>query len=95
VEFVSWTAWIDKETFIPTKMEYIDDTGKVYRVIEALEVQDVQGFPTVTQMKVTDARTGGATVSEFRNVQYNIGIPDDVFTERTLRSPSREWFKGR
>jgi outer membrane lipoprotein-sorting protein len=95
VEFVSWMAWINKETFIPTKMEYTDDTGKVYRVIEALQVQDVQGFPTVTQMKVTDARTGGATVSEFRNVQYNIGIPDDVFTERTLRNPSREWFKGK
>jgi outer membrane lipoprotein-sorting protein len=95
VEFVSWKAWIDKESFIPVKMEYTDDGGEVYRVIEALEVQDVQGFPTVTQMKVTDVRAGGNTVSEFRNVQYDVGIPDDVFTERTLRSPSREWFKGK
>ena len=95
VEFASWKAWIDKETFIPVKMEYTDDTGEVYRVIEALEVQDIQGFPTVTQMKVTDVRTGGNTVSEFRNVEYDVGIPDDVFTERTLRSPSRQWFTGK
>jgi predicted RND superfamily exporter protein/outer membrane lipoprotein-sorting protein len=95
VEFVSWTAWIDKSTFIPVKMEYIDDKGEVYRRIEALEVSDVQGFPTVTQMKVSDLRTGGNTVSEFRKVQYDIGIPDDVFTERTLRNPQREWFKGK
>ena len=92
VEFVSWTAWIDKNSMIPVKMEYTDDGGEIYRTIEALEVQDVQGFPTV---KVSDIRTGGATVSEFRNVQYDLGIPDDIFTERTLRNPSREWFKGK
>jgi outer membrane lipoprotein-sorting protein len=94
VEFVSWTAWIDKKTFIPVKMEYVDDKGEVYRRIEAIEISDVQGFPTVTQMKVSDLRTGGSTVSEFRKVQYDIGIPDDVFTERTLRNPQRQWFKG-
>jgi len=95
VEFVSWTAWVDKETFIPAKMEYIDDTGEVYRTIEALEVRDIQGHPTVTIMKVSDLRTGGNTVSEFRNVEYDLGIPDDIFTERTLRNPPREWFKGK
>ena len=95
VEFESWTAWIDKKTFLPVRMEYVDDTGAVYRMIEALEVSDIQGLPTVTQMKVSDMRSGGHTLSEFRNVQYDIGIPDDIFSERTLRNPSREWFKGK
>lgn len=93
VEFTRWTAWIDKATFIPTKMEYVDRSGKVYRTIEALEVQEVGGYPTVTKMKATDLRGGGSTVSEFRNVEYDLGIPDEVFTERTLRSPSRQWFR--
>jgi predicted RND superfamily exporter protein/outer membrane lipoprotein-sorting protein len=93
VEFTHWTAWIDKKTMIPTKMEYVDSKGEVYRMIEALEVQEFQGYPTVTKMKVTDVRGGGHTISEFRNVEYDLGIPDDVFTERTLRSPSREWFR--
>jgi predicted RND superfamily exporter protein/outer membrane lipoprotein-sorting protein len=95
VEFVSWTAWIDKNSMIPVKMEYVDDSGAVYRTIEALDVQDVGGFPTVLKMKVTDHRTGGHTISEFGKVQYDNGIPDDVFTERTLRNPPREWFKGK
>ncbi len=93
VEFKHWTAWIDKKTMIPTKMEYVDAKGEVYRMIEALEVKDFQGHPTVTKMKVTDVRGGGYTISEFRNVEYDLGIPDEVFTERTLRSPSREWFR--
>jgi outer membrane lipoprotein-sorting protein len=86
-------VWIDKKTMIPTKMEYIDAKDEVYRMIEALEVEDFQGHATVAKMKVTDVRGGGYTISEFRNVEYDLGIPDDVFTERTLRSPSREWFR--
>jgi len=92
VEFAHWIVWIDKTTLIPMKMDYIDSAGKSHRMIEVLEVKDVQGHPTVTKMKATDAR-GGHTVSEFRSIEYDLGIPDEVFTERTLRSPSREWFR--
>jgi outer membrane lipoprotein-sorting protein len=94
VEFTHWIAWIDKKTFIPVRMDYMDGE-EVYRRIEALDVQDVGGHPTVVRMKVSDLRAGGFTVSEFRNVEYDIGVPDDVFTERTLRNPPRQWFKGK
>ncbi len=95
VEFSYWTVWIDKATFLPKKMEYMDDTDKVYRRIEALEVEEIDGYPTVTQMKVSDLRDGGYTVSEFRNIQYNLNIPENVFTERTLRNPPQQWFRTR
>ena len=95
VEFSSWTVWVDKTTFVPTKMEYLDESGEVYRRIEALSVEDIGGHPTVTQMRVSDLRGGGQTVSQFRNLEYDLGIPEDVFTERTLRNPPRQWFSGR
>ncbi len=92
VEFTSWTVWIDKQTFLPSKMEYVDDAGEIYRRIEALEVAEFDGHPTVIRMKISDLRSGGHTVAEFRGVEYDLGIPASVFTERTLRNPSREWF---
>jgi outer membrane lipoprotein-sorting protein len=95
VEFGWWTVWIDKDTFLPIKMEYVDEGGEVYRRIEALAVAEFGGHPTVTEMQVLDLRSGGTTVSEFRNVEYDLGIPESVFTERTLRSPSRRWFSIR
>ncbi len=95
VEFTSWTVWIDKTTFLPTKMEYVDDAGEVYRRIEALEVAEFGGHPTVIRMRVSDLRSGGYTVSEFSNVQYDLDIPENLFTERTLRNPSRRWFSAR
>jgi outer membrane lipoprotein-sorting protein len=95
VEFSFWTVWLDKTSFLPVKMEYVDDGRDVYRRIEAVEVLEIGGHPTVTKMKVSDLRSGGHTISEFRDVEYDIGVPDDVFTERSLRNPPRQWFQGK
>jgi predicted RND superfamily exporter protein len=95
VEFAYWMAYIDKSNFVPVKMEYYDDKGEVYRRIEALEVSVIDGFPTTTKMQASDLRSGGKTISEFRGIEYNLGSPETVFTERTLRNPPRNWFSGR
>ena len=76
-------------------MEYVDESGDVFRRIEAVEVEVIDGHPTVTTMRVSDLRSGGETVSVFSDVRYDLGIPEDVFTERTLRNPPRRWLSGR
>jgi outer membrane lipoprotein-sorting protein len=90
VEFVSYTAWIDKNTYMPMKAEYVDKSGNKYREVEALEVTEIQGFPTVTKSRVRDLANGGETVSEFTDIEYNIGLDEKIFTERYLRRPPRE-----
>lgn len=93
VEFASYSTWIDRETFLPMKIEYTNPAGDLYRRVEVLEVTDVQGFPTVTTSRVSDLATGGQTDMQFRYIAYDIGIPADVFTERSLRNPPREWLE--
>lgn len=95
VEFESWTVWVDKTTFLPMKMEYVDDTEAMYRRIETLNVETIGGYPTATKMKVSDLRSGGHTISEMRNITYDLDLPENVFTERTLRNPPRKWFSTR
>ncbi len=90
VEFASYTVWIDKQTFLPVKAEYFDREGRKYRVVEALETKMIQGFPTVVKSRVQDLLAGGETVSEFNNVKYNLGLKENIFTERYLRKPPRE-----
>ena len=93
VEFASYKLWIDKKTFMPMKAEYLDTQGKPYRVVEALEVKDIQGFPTVTRSRVQDLKSGGNTVSEFTDIRYDVKLPDDVFTERYLRRAPRRYLR--
>ena len=90
VEFSSYTVWIDQKSFLPVKAEYLDKGGRKYRVVEALETKVIAGFPTVIKSRVKDLLTGGETISEFKNVKYNIGLGDKIFTERYLRRPPKE-----
>ena len=90
VEFSSYTVWIDKTTFLPMKTIYLDKNGRKYRIVEALEVQTFDGIPTVTISKATDLAAGSSTLAEFKSIRYNIGLEENIFTERYLRRPPRE-----
>lgn len=90
VEFSSYTVRIDVKTFMPVYAEYLDKNGAKYREVEALEIQDIQGHPTVTKSRVRDLAAHSETVSEFKNIQYDINLKEDIFSERYLRRPPRE-----
>jgi outer membrane lipoprotein-sorting protein len=93
VEFASYVTWIDRETFLPMKIEYTNTSGDVYRRVEVSSVENIDGHPTVTTSRVSDLLSGGKTDMQFRYIAYDIGIPADVFTERSLRSPPRDWLQ--
>jgi hypothetical protein len=93
VEFSYYTMWIHKQSFIPVQVVYFDKQGTKYRQAQALKVETIQGFPTVMKSVMKDLRTGGQTLLEYSNVEYNIGLPESIFTERYLRSPPRKYLK--
>jgi outer membrane lipoprotein-sorting protein len=90
VEFSYYTVAIDKDTFLPRKAEYFDQNGKLYRTVEATKIETIQGHPTVVESIVRDLNTGGHTVNAFSNIEYDIGLNENIFTERFLRRPPRE-----
>jgi hypothetical protein len=93
VEFAYYKMWIHRDTYVVVKSAYFDNSDKNYRNYEALKVETIQGFPTVTKSKMTDLRSGGYTEMEYTNVDYNIGVPESIFTERYLRTAPREYLR--
>lgn len=91
VEFAKYMLWIEKSSFLPVKAEYYDAEGKIYRRVEALETKEIDGIPTVVKSKVEDLGAGGSTVMDFTKIEYNKGISEDIFSERYLRKPPREF----
>ena len=85
VEFAYYKTWIHRGTFLVTQTEYYDAHDKVYRTYKATQVETVQGYPTVTEARLEDTRIGGHTEATYSDVQYNVGLPDSIFTERYLR----------
>jgi hypothetical protein len=93
VEFSEYTVWIDRSNWMPVRTEYKDATGEVYRRVEALEIERIDGHPTATRMKVSDLARNAHTINEMRFIHYDVGLPEQIFTERSLRNPPREWFR--
>ncbi len=70
-------------------MEYYDKKDKLYRVIEAKKIEEIQKFPTVIKSLVLNLSTGSKTEMEFSDIKYDINLKD-IFTERYLRRAPRE-----
>ena len=90
VEFSRYRNYIHKGTFIPVKTEYFGQDGEVYRTYQALAVETIEGYPTVVKSEMADRRIGGKTVLSYSAVDYDLGLPQDIFAERYLRNPPRQ-----
>jgi len=90
VEFASYTVWVDKQTYLPVKAEYLDGEGNLYRRVSAEKIETINNHPTVTVAVAEDLRAGTRTVNTFSKVRYDIGLKERIFTERFLRRPPRE-----
>ena len=91
VEFAFYKMWIHTKTFIPVKIEYYNAQGHKYREYQALAVETIEGFPTVTKATMSDQRSGGSTQIDYSNISYQFDIPEDVFSERYLRRVPKEY----
>ncbi|MGF1508901.1 MAG: outer membrane lipoprotein-sorting protein [Myxococcota bacterium] len=95
VEFARYRARIRRSDSLPEEIVYFDDKGREIRKIEAAQIEVVDGHPTITRMKVSDLRTGAYTLAAFGKLTFDIGVPEDVFVERSLRNPPAQWFQIR
>jgi len=93
VEFTSFKMWIHKATFIPVKIVYFNKRGNKYREYKALKVDTIDGYPTVVQAEMRDLQTNNSTQVSYGKVEYNIGLPENIFTERYLRNPPRKYIR--
>ncbi|AOW77562.1 hypothetical protein A3Q34_12275 [Colwellia sp. PAMC 20917] len=91
VEFDHYIVSVDKNTFLPMQVDFYDSQGKKSRSLQVLKTEVIDGFTTVMHSKITQHSDGSYTEMQFRNVKYNVGLPNDIFSERSLRNPPKEW----
>ncbi|MFO7597930.1 MAG: outer membrane lipoprotein-sorting protein [Desulfocurvibacter africanus] len=98
VEFAYYVAFIDKQSFMPVKMEYYKADNRSYRVVETVAIESIASmengmpvtYPTVIRSIARDLDNDSQTEMVFSNVRYNLELGDDLFTERYLRRAPRE-----
>lgn len=75
---------VDAELWIPRFGEYWDPRGERIKTIRITDIRPVQGIWTPHAVEATSLRTGHRTRLEFRDVDYERPLPDDLFTEAAL-----------
>jgi hypothetical protein len=83
----------DEETFLPLKEEYYDKRGNLSKRFTADKIESIQGKATIMQRSMTNVRNGHRTLVIFDKVNYNVGLKEDIFSERYLRNAPREWIQ--
>ena len=85
-QYSRMVQWIDRENFVPHKVELYDRRGNQVKLLEILELREVQGrlSPTVTRMASLAA--GTSTTLNVVNLRYDDPIPESVFTTNFLET---------
>ena len=92
-EYAKKIAWIDQANFLPLKEEYYDIQQSLYKTFTAGEIKEVEGVATVMKRTMEDVKSGHKTETVFERIRYNVGMGDDLFSERYLRKPPERWIK--
>jgi outer membrane lipoprotein-sorting protein len=91
--FAEKKTWVDKESYLPLREEYYDEDGELVRVFTADKVESPDGITTVTQRSMENVEKEQKTTVYFDSIKYNVGITDDIFTERYLKNPPRQYIR--
>lgn len=91
VEFDALTTWVHKKSSIPVQVRY-ERQGEVYREVKIQAVKEVQGYMTLTKIELHDLASGGHSVIEYSDLKYDLGLPEELFSERYLRNPPLKYF---
>jgi len=89
--FAKKTTWIDQASKLIVREEYFDDKGELLKVLEVTKIETVDGHPTALERRMTTPRKENNTTIVFSQVKFDQGIGEDIFTERYLKSPPREY----
>jgi outer membrane lipoprotein-sorting protein len=90
-------SWIDKQSLLPLREEYYDVQGALYRAYTSDEIRAIEvgstTVATVVKRTMQNVKKGHRTEVTFSEVEYNVGVGDDLFTESSLRRPPRRWIR--
>ena len=85
--YVKSITWIRKDIFIPVKSKMYIKKGKKIKYFTASDIEKIQGIWTVKKSSMVTTRRKKkehATVMIIKNIQYNDGVDDSMFTTQQM-----------
>jgi outer membrane lipoprotein-sorting protein len=83
-DYAYLVAYYRKDNFYPVRVDYCESSGEIWKTMERTELEIIDGYWTSLKMNIKDLKKDHSTVSVIDQVEFDIGLNDDVFTKRNL-----------
>ncbi|MBU2510350.1 outer membrane lipoprotein-sorting protein [bacterium] len=77
-------SWIDKERFIILKANLYNRYGKLYKQLIMRDVEEIDNVWVSRKVTMNNLSTRRVTNMELLSVAFNMEVPDEFLTQRTL-----------
>ena len=83
-EYSKTNVWVEKNSKHLVKIAFYDRKNVLIKIMEMSNYEATQGIDTPRVTKMTTLATNTATTINIIKMQYNMNIPDKIFTPRYL-----------
>lgn len=78
--------YVDKNSWIPVKIEFYDQEEELLKVNTVHRMERVQGYWTIIENTMENVQAGHSTELQVTNWRYNEQLPDGLFTVNFLET---------
>lgn len=79
-------SWIDKETFVPVKVEMYDKQEKLLKVLKVEDLRQIQSYWTPVKTVLTNVQEDHATRLTIKKIVFDEPLPEGLFTTNFLKT---------
>jgi outer membrane lipoprotein-sorting protein len=76
--------WVDAQIWLIRKAQYWDVGGNLLKTTLITDVKPIQGIWTIHKLQAENHKTNHKTNILFKNVNYQVDVSDNIFTEESL-----------
>jgi len=76
--------WLTSGNLIVTRIEMYDKRDQLEKRLTLSSIRDIGAVPTAFDMEMRNEQTGSRTAVHFDEVRYDVGLGDEMFTQRAL-----------
>jgi outer membrane lipoprotein-sorting protein len=82
--YLKLCMWVSQKTYLPRRIEYYDQDGKLLKVLITSNIHAVQDRWVAGEMQISNVQTGTKTTLEVKDVTFQEEIDDSIFSTRNL-----------
>lgn len=84
-DYSKQVMYVKTDNFVYTKVEFYDRGGKLRKIMTRDKIKQVNNYWVATEYQMEDLKAEHKTKVMLKNIKFDSGLSDSLFTERYLK----------